>query len=322
MGLLVEGNWQDKWYEADGKGRFVRPETQFRNWVRADGTTDFKPEAGRYHLYVAMACPWAHRTLIMRRLKGLQDAIDVTVVDARMGENGWTISGRGEHVDPIHNASFLHQVYTAADPKYTGRVTVPTLWDKKRGTIVNNESRELLRMLDVEFDSIATKPVRFWREDLHDEIEAAISAIYEPINNGVYRSGFATTQEAYEEAVTELFAALEHWDAKLAAQRYLCGEHLTEADWCMFTTLIRFDAVYFGHFKCNIRRIADFPNLSGYLRELYQVPGVRETVDFAAIKEHYYWSHDMVNPTRIVPVGPELHLDEAHGRDHLKASQL
>ena len=317
MGLLVEGTWKDEWYEADEDGRFVRPQTRFRSWVRADGSTPFAPEVGRYHLYVSLACPWAHRTLIMRALRGLEQAITVTVVDPKMGDNGWEIPGEGDGVDPIHGARFLHEVYTAARADYTGRVTVPVLWDRKEGTIVSNESRDILRMLDVEFTPIATRPVRYWSSALHDRIEETMDAIYEPINNGVYRAGFATSQQAYEEAFSELFDALDHWDEVLGRQRYLCGDQLTEADWCLFTTLVRFDPVYVGHFKCNLRRIADYPHLSGYLRELYQVPGVAATVNLEHIRTHYYWSHPMINPTRIVPVGPALDLDAPHGRERV-----
>ena len=316
MGLLVEGQWVDRWYKPDGDGRFVRPDAVFRQRVTDDGSTPFAPEAGRYHLYVSLACPWAHRTLIARRLRGLEHAIGLTIVQAKMGAEGWEIAGDGVFADPIHGASRMFEVYQAADPTFSGRVTVPVLWDKQTGTIVNNESREILRMFDTVFTSIAERPeVSFWSPESTDAIDAMIDANYETVNNGVYKSGFATSQEAYEEAVTALFDRLDELDALLGRQRYLCGDRITEADWCLFTTLVRFDPVYHGHFKCNVRQIQDYPHLSGYLRELYQVPGVRATVDFDHIQTHYYWSHETINPTRIVPVGGRSDLDAPHGRD-------
>lgn len=317
MGLLVNGEWVDKWYEKDGDGKFVRPTTSFRQWVRADGSTAFTPEAGRYHLYVSWACPWAHRTLIARTLGGLEDAISVTVVDPHMGEHGWEFTGEGLFEDPIVGAEYLHQVYTAAAPDYTGRVTVPVLWDKKTETIVNNESREVLRMLSTEFASLGDVRQRLYYEDLHHEIESAIERIYEPINNGVYRAGFADTQSAYESAVGDVFEALDYWNQLLASRRFLCGARLTEADICMFTTLVRFDPVYAYHFKCNVRRLEDYEHLYGFLRDVYQVPGVAETVNFDHIKQHYFWSHPTINPKRIVPVGPDIDLTGSHGRGHL-----
>ncbi|MEM6733393.1 MAG: glutathione S-transferase family protein, partial [Myxococcota bacterium] len=287
MGRLVEGVWKTGWFSANERGEFKRQETTYRDFVRADGSTEFAPEAGRYHLYVAHACPWANRTLIMRRLKGLEDAIDVSFVGPRMGEDGWVFDG--DHPDQLFGHSFLRDVYLQASSTYTGRVTVPVLWDKKLERVVNNESREIIRMLDHEFSAITKNDVDYAPKNLRDEIEETITAIYEPINNGVYRSGFATTQSAYEGAVTDVFQALDHWDAVLATQRYLCGSAITEADICMFATLIRFDLVYHGHFKCNIRRISDYPNLSGYTRDLFQTPGFGDTVDFEKVKEHYYW---------------------------------
>lgn len=312
MGLLIDGRWHDQWYDTKNSGgAFVRPETQFRNWVRADGSTPFQPEAGRYHLFVSLACPWAHRTLILRKLKGLEDAIGVTVVDPLMREEGWTFPDP----DPITGSTRLHEVYTKADPTYSGRVTVPVLWDKKTGTIVSNESAEIVRMLNREFDAFGDAALDFYPAELAEEIDRLNAFVYDRVNNGVYKAGFATSQEKYEQAFDALFAALDELDERLAGRRYLLGNRQTEADWRLFTTLVRFDAVYVGHFKCNLRRIADYPNLSGYLRDLYQVPGVAETVDFHHIKRHYYASHTMINPTGVVPKGPALDLDAPHGRD-------
>lgn len=312
---MVSGAWTNEWYTPDQEGRFVRGETRFRGSVTARGTSGFPAEVGRYHLYVSLACPWAHRTLIMRRWKKLEGAISLSIVDPFMGEDGWTFSDApGAIADSVNGAKCLWEVYKKALPDYTGRVTVPVLWDKKTGTIVNNESREIIRMLDVEFDAVGDASVSYCPEELRAEIDHTIDALYQPVNNGVYRAGFAVTQRAYDEAVTEVFEALDHWDAVLAGRRYLCGEALTEADVCFFTTLVRFDPVYHGHFKCNVRRIADYPHLSGYLRDLYQTPGVRETVDFDHIKQHYYRSHPTINPTRIVPKGPLMDLLAPHGR--------
>lgn len=326
MGLLVEGKWQDKWYDTDSTGgRFKRSESAFRNWITADGSagpsgeSGFEAEAGRYHMYVAYACPWAHRALIFRKLKGLEGMISLSVVNPLMKENGWTFRpGYKVIADPIHHAEFLHQVYTAADPEYTGRVTVPAIWDRKNNTIVNNESSEVIRMLNSAFDGIGAKEGDFYPEDLREQIDEINDVVYNKVNNGVYKAGFATTQDAYEEAVLPLFETLDWLEEILAGNRYLCGSRLTEADWRLFTTLIRFDAVYVGHFKCNIRRIEDYPNLSNYLRELYQVPGVSETTEFHAIKQHYYASHDMINPPGVVPVGPALDFHRAHDRERLK----
>lgn len=322
MGLLVEGQWHDQWYNTDETGgRFERSQSQFRNWITADGSAGstgkagFKAEAGRYHLYVSLACPWAHRTLIFRRLKGLEKMIDVSVVHWFMGEHGWTFQqGPGVAADPLFNAEYMHQIYTQADPHYSGRVTVPVLWDKQQQTIVSNESADIIRMFNSAFDGIGALAGDYYPEHLCSEIDTVNARVYDEINNGVYKAGFATTQQAYEEAVVPLFKALDWVDERLSQQRYLCGDTLTEADWRLFTTLIRFDAVYVGHFKCNLRRIADYPHLQGYLKELYQQPGIRETVDFQHIKGHYYQSHDMINPTRVVPTGPLLDLDSPHGR--------
>lgn len=327
MGLLVDGKWQDKWYDTEASdGRFQREESGFRNWITADGSAGpsgiggFKAEPNRYHLYVSLACPWAHRTMIYRKLKGLEDMISVSVVHPFMGENGWTFAeGEGVVADPVLNANYLYEVYTAANPDYTGRVTVPTLWDKKTNTIVSNESSEIIRMFDSAFDEVGALPGDCTPSALLADIEAMNDLIYPAINNGVYRTGFATTQAAYEEAVVEIFDALDILEQRLEAQRYLTGDTITEADWRLFTTLVRFDAVYVGHFKCNIRRIIDYPNLWGYLRDLYQVPGIAETVDMDHIKEHYYGSHANINPTRIVPVGPYLDFTTPHDRERLSA---
>ena len=316
MGRLVEGEWRDEWYETKSTGgRFQRKESSFRDQVRADGSTRFTPEAGRYHLYVSYACPWAHRTLIFRALKGLEHAISVSVVEPLMAEDGWSFGDApGSTPDTVNHARFLREIYVKADPQYTGRVTVPVLWDREHGTIVSNESAEIIRMLNGEFGALARSGVDFWPAALRDEIEAVNEVVYPNINNGVYRCGFATTQEAYEEAFGQLFFALDAVEERLGKQRYLVGDRITEADWRLFTTLVRFDAVYVGHFKCNLRRIADMPNLHGYLRELYQVPGVRETVRMDHIKQHYYRSHTTINPTGVVPAGPTLDLDAPHGR--------
>ena len=322
MGLLVDGNWQDRWYDT-GKagGRYIRNDPQFRNWVTPDcsagptGVGGFKAETGRYHLYVSMACPWANRTMIFRSLKGLEDCISVSVVHWHMAENGWTFEpGDGVIPDRVNNANYLFEVYQAADPAYSGRVTVPILWDKKTNSIVSNESSEIIRMLNSAFDDVGAKPGDFYPEALREEIDEINTRIYSNVNNGVYKSGFATTQEAYEEAVVPLFETLEWLEQHLSTQRYLLGDVLTEADWRLFTTLIRFDPVYVGHFKCNIRRLADYPNLWAYTRELYQYEGVAKTINMHHIKHHYYVSHTTINPSGVVPVGPELDLHAPHGR--------
>lgn len=323
MGLLVDGNWADRWYDTESTGgKFVRSEAQWRDWVTVDGrpaegrTRGFKAEPGRYHLYVSLACPWAHRTLILRKLKRLEDVISVSVVHHYMGKDGWTfLAEDGATGDQLYGLDFLHQIYTKADPHYSGRVTVPVLWDKQEQTIVSNESSEIIRMLNSAFDAWGDASLDFYPEPLRDEIDAINALVYPAINNGVYRAGFASEQKAYEEAFGELFAALDSIEERLASQRYLVGPEMTEADWRLFTTLVRFDPVYVGHFKCNLRRIADYPNLSNYLRDLYQVPGVSGTVDFHHIKSHYYGSHKTINPTGIVPVGPALDFDAPHDRD-------
>jgi putative glutathione S-transferase len=318
MGRLVEGKWTTEWYAPDQAGRFMRDETVFHDRVLAGGSSRFVAAKGRYHLYVSYACPWAHRTLLCRAIKGLDEAITISVVDPFMGDDGWTFSDRAECIpDTVNGARFLRDVYVLAKPDYTGRVTVPVLWDKQERTIVNNESREVLTMLDCEFDAFATRKVSLRPAELSEQIDRTIDELYKPVNNGVYRAGFATKQGAYQEAFDELFSALDRWEAVLSKQRYLCGDRLTEADVCFFTTLLRFDPVYFGHFKCNLRRIADYPGLSGYVRDIYQSPRVAETCRLDHIKEHYYRSHGNINPTRIVPKGPELHLDAPHGRERL-----
>jgi glutathionyl-hydroquinone reductase len=323
MGLLVDGQWKDEWYDTDSTGgRFKRSEAAFRNWITADGQPGpdgkggFKAEPGRYHLYVAYACPWAHRALIFRKLKGLEDMITVSVLNPIMREHGWTFR-RGYKVigDSIGNAEFLHQVYTRAMSDYSGRVTVPVVWDKHNDTIVSNESADIIRMFNSAFDGVGAREGDFYPEDLHDEIDAINERVYDNVNNGVYKSGFATTQDAYEEAVIPLFETLDWLEERLSQQRYLCGDRLTEADWRLFTTLVRFDAVYVGHFKCNLRRIEDYPNLSNYVCDLYQYPGVSETVELRAIKLHYYGSHDTINPHYIVPMGPALDYHRKHDRD-------
>ena len=316
MGFLLDGEWrEDADFPKVPSGRFARPSSPIRNWVTRDGapglsgTGGFKAEPGRYQLYVSLACPWAHRTLIFRKLKGLEKHIDISVVHWFMGTDGWTFEDApGVIPDPILQARFLHQIYTRSNPAYSGRVTVPVLWDKAQATIVSNESSEIIRMLNSAFDDVGASGADFYPVALRGEIDALNERIYPNVNNGVYRAGFAGAQAAYDEAVTALFATLDWLEERLAAQRYLCGETLTEADWRLFTTLIRFDPVYVGHFKCNIRRIADYPNLTRYLRALYHHEGVAATVDFHHIKHHYYESHRKVNPTGIVPKGPLLAL--------------
>ena len=317
MGLLIDGQWHDQWYDTKTTGgAFKRQDSLFRHWVRADGSTDFLPESGRYHLYVSLACPWAHRTLIMRKLKGLEAHIDISVVNPLMVEKGWTFDpDPGVIPDPLQNAACLYEIYTSVKPDITSRVTVPILWDKQKGTIVNNESSEIIRMFNAEFTPLADPDAPdFYPEPLRGEIDAINQKVYDSVNNGVYKAGFATSQSVYEEAVSGIFATLDELEARLSRQPFLASEQITEADWRLFTTLIRFDAVYVGHFKCNWRRIADYPNLWAYTRQLYQWPGVAETVDFEHIKGHYYRSHTMINPTQVVPSGPILDLDSPHGR--------
>lgn len=327
MGLLIDGKWHDKWYDTDKTGgKFEREAARFRNWVTADGSPGpdgeggFKAESGRYHLYVSMACPWAHRTLIFRKLKGLEKHISVSVVHPDMVENGWEFRPDSEqHRDHLHGLRFLHELYTRAAPDYTGRVTVPMLWDTKKQTIASNESAEIIRMFNSAFNDLdgVRTDLDFYPAGLREEIDAVNARVYDTVNNGVYKAGFATAQDKYEEAYTALFDSLDWLEQRLSGQRYLVGGQLTEADWRLFTTLIRFDAVYFSHFKCNRQRIQDFPALSAYVRDLYQEPGVAETVDIGHIKRHYYVSQRTINPTQIVPVGPALDFDAPHGREHL-----
>lgn len=322
MGLLVDGVWQDRWYDTSASGgRFVRPDAQFRNWVTEDGSPgptgegSFNAEPGRYHLYIARACPWAHRAMIFRALKGLEDMISYSVVNWYMAENGWTFEpGPGVTPDAVNGARYLYEVYLKADRNYSGRVSVPVLWDKERGRIVNNESADIIRMLNGAFDGLGAKPGDYYPPELRSEIDALNARIYATVNNGVYRAGFATVQEAYEEAVLALFDTLDFLEERLSRNRFLCGERQTEADWRLFTTLLRFEPVYVGHFKCNLRRLVDYPSLWSYTRELYQWSGIRETVDFDHIKRHYYGSHRTINPTGIVPLGPLLDFDAPASR--------
>lgn len=314
MGLMVDGAWRhEDAFPTDSSGRFTRAASPLRNWVTPDGAAGpsgiggFAAEPGRYHLYVSLACPWAHRTLIFRTLKGLRDMIGLSVVHWYMGADGWTFAdGPGVIPDPIQNAALLHQVYTAGDPHFTGRITVPVLWDRKTAQIVNNESSEIIRMMNSAFDGVGAAPGDFYPEELREEIDALNARVYDTVNNGVYKSGFARSQQAYDEAVATLFESLDWLEDILSSRRWLTGDRLTEADWRLFTTLVRFDAVYVGHFKCNIRRIADYPHLTRYLKDLYRQSGVAETVNIHHIKHHYYESHPQLNPSRIVPIGPKL----------------
>lgn len=322
MGLLVDGKWHDQWYDtASTGGRFVRSDAQFRNWVTFDGSAGpsgadgFKAEAGRYHLYVSLACPWANRALILRTLKGLEEIISISVVHPYMGENGWTFKpGPGVIADPVRQAKYLYQIYLRAQPGYSGRVTVPVLWDLHRNTIVSNESSEIIRMLNSAFDGVGAQEGDYTPTELLPEIDAINAEVYDAINNGVYKVGFATEQDAYEQEFDKLFASLDKLEERLAQKRYLLGDRITEADWRLFTTLIRFDAVYYGHFKCNLKRLIDYENLWGYTRELYQWPGVADTINLDHIKRHYYQSHHTINPNGIVPRGPILDLNRVPER--------
>ncbi len=329
MGQLVDGIWHDTWYDTKSSGgRFVRSTTAFRNWITADGTPGptgeggFAAASGRYHLYVSLACPWAHRTLIFRALKGLETHIDVSVVHPDMLSEGWTFAGDypGATGDTLFGLPFLRDLYIRAAPDISGRVTVPVLWDRERKTIVSNESSEIIRMFNGAFDGITGNRLDFWPQDLRADIETVNARIYDTLNNGVYKSGFATTQNAYEEAVGPLFDTLDWLEARLAGQRYLMGDRVTEADWRLFPTLVRFDPVYHGHFKCSRRRIADYPALWAYTRELYQWPGVAGTVNFDHIRRHYHYSHDTINPHRIVPIAPDIDWQQPHRRGHLAAA--
>ncbi|MBR9842058.1 MAG: glutathione S-transferase family protein [Rhodobacteraceae bacterium] len=326
MGLLIDGKWTDQWYDtAATGGKFVRSESQFRNWITPDGAPGpsgsggFAAESGRYHLYVSYACPWAHRTLIFRALKGLTDHISISVVHPDMLSDGWTFEtdSHGATGDTLMGHGFAHEIYTAADPTYSGRVTVPILWDKTRATIVSNESAEIIRMFNSAFNDLTGNRADYWPAPLRPEIDRINARIYDTVNNGVYKAGFATTQEAYDAAVHPLFETLNWLETRLSENRYLLGPHLTEADWRLFTTLIRFDPVYHLHFKCNLRRIVDYPNIWAYTRDLYQHPGVAETVNMDHIVRHYHYSHDTINPHRILPINPILDYWEPHGRDAL-----
>ena len=322
MGLLIDGVWHDQWYDtAKNRGRYERSKSQFRNWVTADGSSGptgedgFAAEPGRYHLYVSYACPWAHRTLIFREIKGLNGMIDVSVVHPLMLEHGWTFDeGSGVIPDPIHGATYLHQVYTVADGRYSGRVTVPVLWDKARDTIVSNESAEIIQMFNGAFDDVGATAGDYYPEPLRDEIDAINERVYRCVNNGVYRAGFATAQDAYDEAIPPLFACLDWLEDLLGRHRYLTGDAITEADWRLFTTLLRFDPVYHGHFKYNLHRLRDYPNLWGFTCDLFQQSGVAGTVHMDHIKTHYYASHRTINPTAVVPMGPEIDYSAPHGR--------
>lgn len=324
MGLLVKGQWQDKWYDTNSTGgHFERSAAQFRNWVTADGSagpdgkSGFQAEAGRYHLYVSLACPWAHRTLIMRELKGLQEMIGVSVVNPLMLENGWPLDADfpGATGDDLYGLPYLYELYLKANPDYSGRVTVPVLWDKQQQTIVSNESADIIRMLNSAFDGVGARSGDYYPAALRQQIDEVNARVYDRVNNGVYKAGFATQQDAYEKAVQALFAELDWLEARLTKQRWLVGEQITEADWRLFTTLVRFDPVYVGHFKCNLRRIADYPALSNYLRDLYQQPGIADTVDLMHIKHHYYRSHPTINPSRVVPLGPQIDYSAPHNRE-------
>ena len=310
MGLIVDGKWVDQWYDTKAsKGEFVRQDSAFRHEISHEGP--YQPESGRYHLYVSLACPWAHRTLIFRKLKGLEEHISVSVVCPLMFKNGWEFT---EHGDPLYGKNYLYELYLKAKPDYQGRVTVPILWDKKTETIVNNESSEIIRQFNTAFNGLTGNQDDYYPEALRGTIDEWNTLIYDTVNNGVYRAGFATTQEAYEGAYHKLFDTLDQLESHLARHRYIAGTQITEADWRLFTTLVRFDAVYHGHFKTNRNQIKDFPNLSNYLRELYQIDGIAETVDFKHIKDHYYRSHDTINPTGVVPLGLPEYLKISHTR--------
>ena len=325
MGLLVDGEWHDVWYDTKAsQGRFVRSESQFRNWITPDGAAGpsgregFRAEPDRYHLYVAFACPWAHRTLIMRKLKALEPLISISAVNCYMGAEGWTFAPGPETIaDDVNHVQRLYELYTIADPRYSGRATVPVLWDKRQRTIVSNESGEIIRMLNSAFDRVGANGNDYYPAAVRAEIDEWNAYIYPNLNNGVYRAGFATTQDAYEEAARAVFAALDRLDAHLATRRYLTGPRLTEADIRLFTTLLRFDPVYHGHFKCNVRRVVDYQNLWGFARDVYQQPGIASTVHIDFMKRHYYGSHANLNPTGIIPIGPALDYMAPHGRERL-----
>lgn len=322
MGLLVNGKWQDTWYDTNAnEGAFKREQAKLRSWITATGDAGptgkagFKAESGRYHLYVSLACPWAHRTLIFRHLKGLETHISVSVVSPDMLSQGWTFDKESNSTgDHLFESEYMHQIYTRNDPNYTGRVTVPVLWDKHNNCIVSNESAEIIRMFNSAFNSLTGNNLDFYPSELSEQIDEVNNFVYDTINNGVYKAGFATSQCAYEDAFNSLFSALDQLESKLTTTRYLTGEKITEADWRLFTTLIRFDSVYFGHFKCNKKQIEQYPNLSGYIRDLYQEAEVANTVDFYHIKRHYYFSHTGINPTQVVPNGPTINYHSEHNR--------
>ena len=321
MGYLKNGQWHDGWYDTSKTaGEFVRAESQFRGRISADGSSGYRAEPARYHLYVSLACPWAHRTIIYRRLKRLEDVISLSVVDPVMSDQGWAFMDGGGTPDVVNGFTYLHQAYTRTQPDYSGRVTVPVLWDKQTQRIVSNESSEIIRMFNSEFNAYTGVKTDFYPVLLRPEIDAINAFVYERVNNGVYKVGFAGSQRVYESAVTRLFGALDEIEARLGRSRYLVGDGVTESDWRLFTTLIRFDAVYVTHFKCNLRRIEDYPNLSNYLRDLYQVPGVAETVNLDHIKRHYFLSHRHLNPSGLVPLGPILDFNRPHDRDRFAAS--
>ena len=330
MGLLVDGKWKDKWYDTDGNnGKFERSAAQFRNWLTPDGgpgpqgQKGFAAEKNRYHLYVSYACPWAHRALIYRTLFGLEDFIDVSYTDWFMGENGWTFNGEDDFVgDKLYGVEKFYEIYLKADPKYSGRVTVPVLWDKQEETIVSNESADIIRMFNSAFQNLEADTPDLYPENKRDKIDELNKRIYETVNNGVYKAGFATKQDAYEDALYPLFETLDDMEGLLSNQRFLCGDLVTEADWRFFTTLFRFDAVYHGHFKCNVRKISEYENLWAYTRDLFQQPGIAATTNLHHVKHHYYVSHDMVNPTQIVPVGPDTDFNAPHNRDQIDSKTL
>lgn len=321
LGRLVNGQWTTEWTERDQKGQFQRMPTQFKNWISADGSSGFVAEPGRYHLYISLGCPWAHRTALLWKLKGLEGIIGLSIVDPVISKYGWQFSDRpGSIRDDVNNADYLWQIYVKADSNYTGRVTVPVLWDKKTNTIVNNESRQIIQMFNTEFNAFVNAELDFYPQHLQELINQIMVDIYQPINNGVYRSGFAASQTAYSEAVTELFAALDYWEEVLGKQRYLCGEQITLADWCLFTTLFRFDLAYYGLFKCNLKRLVDYPNLYNYCRELYQYGEAKEMCNVEHIKQLYYAGLPELNPNGIVPKGPIIDFDLPHTRHQITYS--
>lgn len=324
MGMLINGQLATSWLDKEiDEGEFKRMESTFRNWVTVDGSAGptgkggFKAEAGRYHLYISDACPWAHRTVIFRKLKKLENVISISGVEAAMLEHGWTFDNSTKYKDDLYGSNYLYEIYQIADPNFTGQITVPVLWDKQQQTIVNNESSEIIRMLNSAFNEFTDVKDDYYPEELRHEIDLINAEVYENVNNGVYRCGFATEQKVYDKAFERLFNTLEILEERLSQQRYLTGSQITEADWRLFTTLVRFDAVYHGHFKCNYKRIIDYPNLYGFVREFYQIAGIAETVDIDYIKRHYYYSHTSINPTQIIPKGPLLDFKSAHGRDSL-----